>query len=241
MSPAGDLSPAAASPSGGSSPVAAGLGDLVLCPDPQSKSSTGSKNKGGDIRNDVLADQTMIVLECWLRCCNCSGLQPRWCEDVLCPQPIDLVGSLGILGAYFYTPIRLCKTHLPLFARSVQLSIGQPQALYTRLNAMWEDSLSINHLAELVDNRRNWFVSPVTFSRSSCHNIALVEQAGEGDMGGDGNELKDGEHEENDEKRVGVKKTVMLMEISPGIRMLRRMVVMRPLLIMAQTIVTEKM
>ncbi len=83
-------------------------------------------------------------------------------------------------------------------------------------------------------------MSPVTFSRSTCHIIARVEQAGEGDMGGDSNELKDGEDEENDEKRVVVKKTVMLMKISPGICMLRRMVVMGPLLILAQTIVMEK-
>lgn len=167
------------------SPPPPGGGDGPPVADSRSRSET------------ALADQRNIVLGGWLCCRDCSGLQTRWCEAVLCPQRIDLVGGLGILGAYFYAPIRLCESHLPLLAQSVQLINGQPRVLHSRLKAMWEISISINHLAEFVDSHRDWFVSPVAFSRSSFHNVGRVEKIDEGDM--DGSWFKDGENEENDE------------------------------------------
>lgn len=137
-------------------------------------------------------DSGKITLHRWLRCSDCSGLHLRWCEDVLCSQRIDLVGGLGILGAYYYTPLRLCEIHLPLLIQAVQLKIDDSHALHHRLNSLWENTLSINHLAGLVDKHRDWFVSSVVFSRSAAATNKDTDGDGDG-VGGSGDGDSEGE------------------------------------------------
>lgn len=63
----------------------------------------GSDMAGGTALQPGAPDTQNAALHGWLHCRHCAGLQLGWCEDVLCMKPIDLVGSLGILGAYIFS------------------------------------------------------------------------------------------------------------------------------------------
>ena len=93
----------------------------------------------------------------WLQCGTCKCLQDRWCGDVCCRPPFDLLRGVGLLGAYFYSPISVCDHHISNVGRSLQLVPAPANVMRTRITSIWNHSLFIDHLTRFVVSRRDWF------------------------------------------------------------------------------------